>query len=217
MRRPFRCAAAVAVLAATPAFADDGGRWFVRGGPAFATFDASARVFLGGQKVPGGDASVKNNTGFEGEVGYFVRPQWAIALAIGVPPTARIMGKGTLADAGKLGTAKYGPSVLSVQYHVPTRGIVKPYVGIGFNYTLVFHVRDSAIRDLRVSDGNGPSAQIGTEIKLNRHAYWFFDAKKVWVIVTAHGTADGPSGSLGARSRLTLNPVIANSGLSWHF
>lgn len=207
----------VAALAAAPAVAQDEPRWFVRGGPAFATFDASARVSVAGATVAGGDASVKNNTGFEGEFGYFVRPDWSVALAIGIPPTARIEGRGTLASAGKLGQAKYGPSVLSLQYHPRTQSVWKPYVGVGFNYTLVYHVHGSAIDDLHVTDGNGPSAQAGTEVRLNRHAYWFFDAKKVWVSVNARGLVDEPGGPLPARAHVTLNPVIMNSGLSWHF
>ncbi len=85
------------------------------------------------------------------------------------------------------------------------------------SYTLVYHVHDSTIRELHVSNGYGPSAQVGTEVRLNRHAYWFFDAKKVWVRVNAHGIADGPTGPLPAVARVTLNPVILYSGLSWHF
>jgi len=218
MRRLFRIGPLGLALAfATAAHAQDDPRWFLRGGPAFANFDASARVKLGGAPVAGGDASVKNNTGFEAEAGYFLSPRWSVALAIGIPPTARIDGAGTLAAAGKLGTAKYGPSVLSLQYNVETASAWKPYLGIGLNYTLVYHVRDSSIRDLHVSNGYGPTAQAGTEVRLNRHFSWFFDAKKVWVRVNAYGTADGPGGALPARARVTLNPVILNSGLSWHF
>lgn len=192
-------------------------RFFLRGGPAFATFDATAEVAISGAQVRGGDASVRNNTGFAFEAGWFFLPDWSASLTVGIPPTARIVGEGTLSAAGLLGTARYGPSALGIQYNVPTRGRLRPYIGGGFNYTLVYRVRDGSIRDLRVSDGNGPVVQAGAEYRVGKHFAIFADVKKIWVAVDATGKADVPGGLAPARARLALDPVIASTGVSWHF
>jgi len=210
----FAAVAAASVLA-SQAHADD--RFFVRGGPAFATFDASAKVKVAGAYVPGGNASVNNNTGFAIEGGWFVRPNWAVALTIGAPPKARINGDGTLAGAGLLGTAHYGPSALGVEYYAPTDGPFRPYVGAGASYTLVYKVQGSAISNLKVDDGYGAYVQAGAEYRVSPHVSAFFDLKKIWVSVDAKGFTSTPAGPLPAKARVELDPLIANTGLSYHF
>ena len=214
--RIIQCAAALLLSSAAVA-QERPDRFFLRGGPAFSTFDATATVEVKGVKVPGGDASVKNNTGFAFEAGWFVRPDWSLSLTVGIPPTARIHGDGALAPAGLLGSAHYGPAALDIQYNVPTRGPFRPYIGAGYNYTLVYHVRGSAIRDLRVSDGNGPVVQAGAEYRVSRHMAVFADVKKIWVAVDANGVTDTTGGQMPAHARLALDPLIVNAGLSWHF
>jgi outer membrane protein len=206
------------VLIASPAFAQEPqDRFFLRAGPAFATFDATAEVKVAGELVRGGEASVKNNTGLAIEGGWFLTPDWSISLTIGVPPKARISGEGTLASAGALGSARYAPSALNVQYNVPTTGRFRPYIGAGLNYTLVYDVHGSAIRDLRVSNGYGPVVQAGAEYRVSRHMAAFIDVKKIWVAVDARGFVDTPAGPQAATARLALDPVIASAGVSWHF
>ena len=192
-------------------------RFFLRGGPAFSTFDATAKVEVKGAVVPGSDASVKNNTGFAFEGGWLVLPDWSLSLTVGIPPTARIHGDGSLSSAGLLGSAHYGPAALDIQYNVPTSGPFRPYIGAGYNYTLVYHVRGSAIRDLRVSDGNGPVVQAGAEYRVSRHMAVFADVKKIWVAVDADGVTDTPEGPMPAHARVALDPLIVNGGVSWHF
>jgi outer membrane protein len=210
-------AVAAAILVVGDAHAQAEPRFFIRGGPAFSTFDASATVKVAGSLVPGGSASVKNNTGLALEGGWFLRPDWAVSLTLGVPPKARINGDGTLAAAGLLGTVRYGPSALGLQYHVPTARAFRPYIGGGASYTLVYRVRDSAIRNLTVSDGFGPFIQAGAEYRLTDRAAVFADVKKIWVSVEAKGVTDTPAGAFPATARVQLDPVIANAGLSFHF
>lgn len=206
-----------ALSAASVVHAQEAPQWFLRGGPAYAGFDASAHVYLPNGEVPGGDASVRHNTGFAMEFGYFIAPNWSAALSVGVPPTARIYGAGTLDSAGKLGNAKYAPGVLSLQFNAPTEGPLRPYIGLGYNYTIVYDVQDSAIHHLRVSNGGGPSIQAGFEYAVSPRFALFLDIKKIWVGVDAHGQVETPSGAVPAYANVTLNPVIINTGLSWHF
>ncbi len=207
-------AAATAFVASSVQAAE---RYFVRGGPTVATFDASAEVSVAGAPVSGGSASLKNNTGLAVEGGWFVRPDWTVSLTVGAPPKAKIDGDGTLAAAGLLGTARYGPSALGLTYYAPTGGRFRPYMGAGVSYTLVFHVRGSAISDLKVKDGFGPYLQAGGEYRVSEHVGVFADIKKIWVSVDATGFTDTPLGPLPAKAKVALDPIIASTGLSFHF
>jgi outer membrane protein len=217
MNRTTFCAVLALAGLATAAQAHADERFYIRGGPAFATFDASATVSVAGPRVPGGSASVKNNTGLIVEGGWFIRPDWALALAVGIPPKAKINGDGTLKAAGLLGTARYGPSAFGVQYHVPTSGAFRPYLGGGASYTLVFDVKDSAIHKLKVSDGYGVYIEAGAEYRVSPRIAVYADVKKIWVAVNAKGFTDTPAGLLPAKARVDLDPLIVNTGLSFHF
>lgn len=197
--------------------ADEAGSGFIRGGLAYADFHASGTVAINGQQLPGASATVRHNTGFAFETGYFLTPNWAVALTLGAPPTAKIYGAGTLESAGKLAEATYGPAVLALQYHFPLRSRFHPYVGLGVNYTLITQTSDAAIRHVHVDNGTGVALQAGVEYRLNRRFALFVDAKKIWVGVDARGLAATPAGYLPATSHLTLNPVIWNMGVSYHF
>lgn len=210
-------AALTSCFAVRAVHADEGGSWFIRGGLAYADFHASGTVAINGQQLPGASATVRHNTGFAFETGYFLTPNWAVALTLGAPPTAKIYGAGTLESAGKLAEATYGPAVLALQYHLSLRSRFHPYVGLGVNYTLITQTSDAAIRHVHVDNGTGVALQAGVEYRLNRRFALFVDAKKIWVGVDARGLAATPAGYLPATSHLTLNPVIWNMGVSYHF
>lgn len=197
--------------------AEEPPRWFIRGGPAYANFDASAHVQVAGGEVPGGDVSVHYNTGAAIEVGYLLSPRWQVTLALGVPPRARISGAGTLAQAGKLGELNYAPAVLGLLYSPAVEGALHPYIGAGLNYTWIYHRRDGALQNVRVDNSGGPTLQFGVEHELSPRVAWFFDMKKIWLKTNASGLISSPGGSLPASARVTLDPMILSTGLSFHF
>jgi outer membrane protein len=205
-----------AAVWAVPATAQDRGRFFIRGGPAYANFDASAHVSVAGAAVPGGDVSVHSNTGGELEAGYALTPNWQVTLAIGIPLKARFFGTGTLGAAGKLGEATYGPAVLGVLYVPFTESNFQPYIGGGINYTVIFSTHDDALSNLEVDNAAGVALQFGGEYDVSRQWAWFFDIKKIWLKTDADGVITTPAGSQPASARVTLDPVILNAGLSLH-
>ena len=210
-------AALTSCFAVRAVHADEAGSWFIRGGLAYADFHASGTVAINGQQVPGANATVRHNTGFAFETGYFLTPDWSVALTLGAPPTAKIYGAGTLRSAGELAEATYGPAVLALQYHPPLHGRFQPYVGLGVNYTLITQTRDAAISHVHVDNGTGVALQAGVEYRLTPRFALFVDAKKIWVSVDARDLAATPAGDMPATSHLTLNPVIWNMGVSYHF
>ena len=207
----------IASVLAGPAAAQVHERFFIRGGPAYANFDASAHVSVAGVDVPGGDVSVHSNTGAAVEAGYVLNPNWQLTFAFGIPPKARIFGAGTLAAAGKLGEATYGPAVIGLLYVPLTEGPLRPYIGGGINYTVIFSTHDAALTDLKVDNAAGAALQFGTEYVLSRQWSFFFDVKKIWLKTNAYGVITTPTGSQAASARVTLDPVILSTGLSFHF
>jgi len=201
---------------ALPAAAQDRGRFFIRGGPAYENFDASAHVSVAGTAVPGGDVSVHSNTGGELEAGFALTPRWEITLAIGIPLKARFFGTGTLSAAGKLGEATYGPAVLGVLYVPFTASRFRPYIGGGINYTVIFSTHDDALTNLEVDNAAGVALQFGGEYKVNRQWAWYLDIKKIWLTTDAGGVIATQAGSQPASAHVTLDPVILNTGLSLH-
>lgn len=207
----------VLVATSVSAWADDPKRFFVRGGPAYANFDTSAHVAVADAEVAGGDARVSSNTGASLEVGWAMEPHWQLTLTLGVPPRARIFGSGTLGGAGKLGELSYAPAVLGLLYVPSPDTPWRPYIGAGVNHTFIYHRRDGALSQLKVDNASGLALQAGAEWQLNKTWAWFFDIKKIWLKTDASGFVASPAGPLPARARVTLDPVILNTGLSFHF
>lgn len=114
-------------------------------------------------------------------------PRWQVTLALGVPPRARIVGAGTLAQVGKLGELNYAPAVLGLLYTPAVDGAVDPYIGSGINYTWIYRRRDGALQSLRADNAAGRALQFGVEYALSPRTAWFFDMKKIGLRTNASG------------------------------
>lgn len=208
-------AATAAAIAALPAQAQES-PWRVYAGGAHIGFSTSAEIRAGGQPVPGANAEATSNRSLAFGLIYDIQPGWSAELALGLPPTTRLVGTGTLAGAGVLGRVKYGPAVLSVRRDLLADGPVIPYVGAGINYTLVMASRDGFVSDLKVKSGVGPVLQAGLEVPMNRQWSLFFDAKKIWLSTTATGTLPA-LGGVPAHAKVRLDPLVLTAGLSYRF
>lgn len=157
--------AGTVMLALGPASAEER-PFFLRLGGAHVGFDERASVSVGGATVPGGNARLEDNWGIAIEGGYFFTPDISVSLALGVPPTTTVRGAGSLAPAGALGDVTYGPSVLSVRYHFLEPGGIRPYIGAGVSYTVVFDTKDKALRNLDVDNALGAALVAGVDVPI---------------------------------------------------
>ena len=209
----FLCLAAS--LAAPGAWAQQS-PWRVYAGASHIGFSTSATIQANGSTVPGADAHASSNNSLGFGVIYDLRPQWSVELALGLPPTTTLSGRGALEGAGTLGKAKYGPAVLSIRHHWFEGSPVMPYVGAGINYTLILSERDGFVSQLHVKNGIGPVLQAGLEAPLNKHWSLFFDVKKIWLKTTASGALPA-LGGVPAYARVRLDPLVVTAGLSYRF
>lgn len=64
------------------------------------------------------------------------------------------------------GTIKHLPPTLSVNYHFPTNGMIKPFAGIGLNYTTFFD-ETSPLGVLSLKDSFGVAVQLGADFAVS--------------------------------------------------
>lgn len=121
---------------------------------------------------------------------YFITDRWALELLAALPYTHDI----DLVGGGNVGETKHLPPTFSVQYHfMPTRN-VRPYFGVGVNYTIFFEEDTTgALAGSRLSleDSVGPSAQLGLDIDLNER--WFLNAEIRWMDIDTKAKLNGTS------------------------
>ena len=126
--------ALAAVLASTPASADDG-PWLVRIRPTYLSMANDSDAFTAlGINFPSNAVHVNSKWIPEFDVSYSFTPNWVAELVLTVPQTQNV----SLAGVGNLGSFKHLPPVLAAQYHFLPSGTVDPYIGAGVNYTLIY-------------------------------------------------------------------------------
>ncbi|MCW5659226.1 MAG: OmpW family protein [Burkholderiaceae bacterium] len=80
--------------------------------------------------IAGLDIGVSNKTIPEVDITYFFSPSLAAELVLTYPQKHDVSANGS-----NIGSLKHLPPTLSVQYHFGNFGAIKPYVGVGLNYT----------------------------------------------------------------------------------
>ena len=189
------------------------GRFFVRAGIAGLFLNESASVHALGSKIPGATIDIEPQYTASLEAGYFFNPNFAIVVTGGAPPKARIDGAGTISSVGRLGSIIYGPTTVTVQYHILGFGRLQPYVGIGPAAMFVFSEKDGAARSLKVDSSVGVVGQIGVNYMLDEHWGIFGDVKAAWLGTQARGYI----GPVPIKADVRLDPVVVSTGLLYKF
>lgn len=107
--------------------------------------------------VAGGTTEIGSNTRPTITFEYFIRDN------IGLEVLAALPFKHDIKIGGaKVGTTKHLPPTVSVNYHFPTGGALKPFIGAGINYTTFFEDR-SPLGDLKIDNSWGLAAHLGVD------------------------------------------------------
>ena len=196
------------------ATADDGG-WFVRGGPVGIFFSPAADLSVGGAPFRGADVTVNDNYSVDFDLGYRINRYISTTLTIGIPPTAKIRGAGTLAGAN-LGKVTYGPAILAAQFRIPTGSRrFEPYIGGGLNYTVILKSKGRDVANFDVSNAWGPVLQGGVESMISDKLGIYVDVRKIWLKADISGNlgVGGPP----ATGKATLSPLLVGAGVVFRF
>ena len=189
---------------------DSAQKYFLHLGLAAVPYDESSVITVGGAVSPGGDIGLDPNYTLAAELGFFLTPNFAIAIAGGYPPTETARAAGTLASFGDLGTVTGGITEVNLQYHVREFGAFQPYIGAGPAYFSVFGTTDRALSSFDVHNAFGFNFQIGADWMITNNIGLFFDVKKVLLTTTATGWL-GPTPVV---SNVKLDPTVISVGLT---
>lgn len=171
----------------------DEGDWIVRVGPALIEPNDSSDDVEG---ILNTGVRVDNQVTLGFTIGYMFSSNFAIELLGVTPANHDLNGEGNIAALGKIGDVDVFPPTLSIQYHYKNLDNVKPYIGIGLNYTRFLN-EDVSLSlenalggdtDLDIDDSWGLAAHIGVDVSLNKN--WVLNAAAWYVDIDADATLE---------------------------
>lgn len=218
MKIPYLVASAIAAVAfATPAMAKQGDI-LVRGRAILVapTEDSSGIE----PSFPNDGVSVSNSFAPEVDFTYFVTDHVGLEL-IAATTKHDIGGRTGVPDAvGKLADTWALPPTLTVQYHFAPSAKVRPYVGVGVNYTLFYNEDasgslESAVGDTRVEldDSFGYAVQAGVDFDIGNKLFLNLDVKYIDIDTDAKLT----TGNLVNRVKVSIDPIVVGVGVGMRF
>lgn len=131
-----------------------------------------------------------------------------------------VRGKQALRPLGDLAGTWVLPPTLTLQYHIPTGGKVRPYVGAGVNYTMFYSEKASSSlqgaigqTDVHLKDSFGYAVQAGVDIDVTEKFFINFDIKYIDMDTTARLTSPGGVN----RVKVSIDPIVAGIGIGTRF
>lgn len=214
--------AAVALPFATPAAAQEAGdiqiKGFVTGvlpDGAITEVETDLIGLPAGSQTEASDSIVPTVA-----IEYFVSPNFSLETICCVTPHD-VTGAGALEGAELIDDAIILPASLTAKYHFNLSGGIKPYLGAGATYFMIFSEdvgADAAAlgaTDVDLSDEFGFLLQGGVDIALNDRGLGLsLDAKRYFVGTTATFRAGQ---TLALQSEHDLDPWVLSAGLAYRF
>lgn len=197
-------ATAVVVPAGEAAAEEAASTWMLRGRVIGVIPDEDSSITPNIGKVDADSAVVP-----ELDITYFFTPNIAaelIAATSNHDMEVDLAGGGTL----DLGDVWVLPPTLLVQYHFMPEGEIRPYAGIGINYTHLYGADDTATTSVDYDGGWGWALQAGVDVPIGGQWFWNLDVKKIWVNVDA--TVNGTT-----KADVDLDPWVIGTGLGYRF
>jgi outer membrane protein len=183
--------------------------WMIRARALWVRPDASGEI----DQIAGSDLDIDSSVVPELDISYFVTPNIALELVLGVTPHD-ISGAGTISGVD-VGKAWLLPPTLTLQYHFTDFGAFKPYVGAGPNYTVFFN-QDAAggvVTALDLENSFGFALQAGFDFMIDRHWGFNVDVKKIYLRPDLTATIGGVPMTGNAK----IDPLLVGTGVVYRF
>lgn len=203
-------AVGLSVLGATsPAQAVEKGDWLFRVGAGYISPNDSSSELTG---VPGGTVSVSSSTNLALNFTYMITDNWGVEVLGALPFSHKVYGTGALEGAGAVIETDQLPPTFMAVYNINPKANVRPYVGVGLNYTTFIDetgVGALAGTEVKLDDSTGLAVEAGVDVDINSDM--FFNAS-LWYIdieteaTTAVGTTD-----------VQIDPWVVFLGVGWKF
>lgn len=169
---------------------------------------------------PNSSISVDNNLTGEIDFSYFILPNVAIETAFGYPSRHHLSGEGDLAFLGEVVSTDALAGIVTVQYHPFPEARLRPYIGVGANWTRFVKERESASllaafgpTEVSIDQSYGIVFQAGADIPINDRFFANFDVKFMDVDTTGKVKSIGIVNTVD----LALDPLLFGFGFGARF
>lgn len=159
------------------------GDWVVRGG-IWGAFPKSDNLSL-----PLGTVEVDDGVTFGFNITHMITPNLGVEL-LGAWPFSHDIKLG----GRKVGETKHLPPTVTMQYHFLPQNTVRPYVGLGLNYTFFFDEGTTGAltgTKLSLKDSWGLAAQAGVDIDITPD--WFVNLDVHYIDIDTKAKVNGAS------------------------
>ena len=205
--------------------AAEAGDWLVRVGLGHVKPDTSSgNLVVAGDELVGARIDVGSNTRPIINLTYMATDHIGLELLAAWPFEHDIQGAGILGGAGKLGETKHLPPTLSLQYHLMPGAALRPYVGIGLNYTTFFSratpTLDGALggpSSLSIKDSFGLALQLGADFNLTDTLFLNFDLRYIQIEADARIRTQTADGEVRSRIKADIDPLVFSAAVGFRF
>ena len=156
-------------------------------------------------------------------IDYAYNDKWVVELIAATPFSHDVNGAGGLAG-NKIADIKQLPPSLVAQYHfLDTSYALRPFIGVGLNYTTFFDEQPSqALKatlgtddvEVKLDDSFGFIAQVGANYKIDQN--WGLHAMVSMIDIDTDATVYA-NGAKALTSTVELDPVVAMFGVRYSF
>ncbi len=188
------------------------GNWLVRIGVSNVSPNESSSNPSGGLPA-GSDVNISSSTRPSVNVAYMLTDNLDVELLAAWPFKHDISGSGALSGTGKIGDVKQLPPTLSVDWHFMPNSRIRPYVGLGINYTYFFSENATgplAGTTLSLDNSWGAAAQAGLDVDVSSN--WYVNASVRYIRIKTTATY-----SNGYKLDVDVNPWVYTIGIGTAF
>lgn len=169
--------------------------------------------------IPDSRVSVGSDTTPELDFTYFFVRNWGAELILGTSKHD-LNGGGSIGTLGKIGSARTLPPTVTAVYHFAPDASVRPYVGMGVNYTRFYDEKTSASLNAalgpttaKLDSSWGLAGQMGVDIDITKDWFINFDAKYIRMDTTITLNSSGTV----RKVNVDLNPWFLGIGIGTRF
>jgi outer membrane protein len=162
---------------------------------------------------PGADADVEGANTLLLTYEYELIPNVGAEFVLGIPPKIKAHATGSVAYLGEVLSARNVAPTLLFNYHFGEPGAaLRPYLGLGINYTHFVERRSPYGFKIELSDSVGAAAQAGVDYALNKD--WGLFASVAYVNVKSKLVA---TGATVLQTTIDFRPWTYSLGASFRF
>jgi outer membrane protein len=213
-----------------PVLSYEGGDIILRVGYANVDFREDSNPVLVDGVLELGDLSVESQRTPLLTIATMFNERWGVEIFIPFSPLAlEADGKGGFIDGLPMGTADIWPLAIAFQYYPFETKWVKPYIGIGANYTFINNEKIDKntasllgierIESIDADDSFGWLFQLGVDFPITKNLMINLSSTYLELNLDATGAfyANGVRSTLSAKMGVKTQPNIAVVGVSYRF